>query len=139
MSMISYVQSVANKIINEHDDLDPIHIAHNLKRVELSFKPLTDNVNGFYKYISPNRQMIVINENLCGEELNMTIFHELSHYFLGHKNELLLNSSVTRDLKEEYQADLCGTCLYLNYIKKHRAFEDVIYPQRVCELMRLFK
>lgn len=137
--MISYIQSVADKIINEHDDLDPIHIANNLRRVELSFKPLTNNVNGLYKYISPNYQMIIINENLSGEELKMTLFHELSHYFLGHTNDTLLNCSITRNLKEEYQADLCGTCLYLQYVKQNRSHEDVIYPKRVYELMNNFK
>ena len=137
--MISYIQSVANEIINKYDDLNPIHIANNLKRVELSFKPLTNNVNGFYKYISPNNQMIVINENLCGEELKITLFHELSHYFLGHTNDLLLNCSITRNLKEEYQADLCGTCLYLQYVKQNMSHEDVVYPKRVYELMDHFK
>ncbi len=139
MSMISYIQSVANGIINKYDDLNPIHIANSLKRVELSFKPLTPNVNGFYKYVSPNIQMIVINEDLYGEELNMTLFHELSHYFLGHTNDILLNCSITRNLKEEYQADLCGTCLYLEYVKKHKSFEEIVYPKRVYELMKYIK
>lgn len=82
--------------------------------------------------------MIVINENLCDEEFNITLFHELSHYFLGHKNTLLLNSSITRDLKEEYQADLCGTYLYLHYIKQNKNSENIIYPKRVCEIMKRF-
>lgn len=138
MSMISYIQSIADKIIAEYDNLNPIHIAKSLKRVEFKAFPLTDNINGFYKYISPNKQMIVINENLCDEEFNITLFHELSHYFLGHKNTLLLNSSITRDLKEEYQADLCGTYLYLHYIKQNKNSESIIYPKRVCEIMKRF-
>lgn len=138
LSMISYIQSIADEVINDYDNLDPIYIAKSLKRVEFKLLPLTDNINGFYKYISPNRQMIVVNENLCGEKFYLTIFHELSHYFLGHKNALLLNSSITRDLKEEYQADLCSTYLYLQYIKKNRYFEDIVYPKRVCELIKFF-
>ena len=139
MSMISYIQSIADNIINEYDNLDPVYIAKSLKRVEFKLLPLTNNINGFYEYRSPNRQMIVVNENLHGEQFYLTIFHELSHYFLGHTNELLLNCSVTRDIKEEYEADLCGTCLYLQYIKQNRSHEDVIYPKRVYELMNHFK
>ncbi|CAG9702678.1 Putative Zn peptidase [Clostridium neonatale] len=139
LSMISYIQSIADEVINDYDNLDPVHIAKSLKRVEFKSLPLTDNINGFYKYISPNRQMIVVNENLCGENFNITLFHELSHYFLGHKNTLLLNSSITRDLKEEYQADLCSTYLYLQYVKKNRCFEDIVYPKRVYELMEHFR
>ena len=136
--MISYIQSIADEVINDYDDLDPIHIVNSLKRVEYNIQPLTKNINGFYKYISPNKQMIVINENLSDEIFNLTLFHELSHYFLKHKNTLLLNSSLTMNLKEEYQADLCATYLYIHYIKKHKSYDNVIYPKRVCELMQYF-
>lgn len=136
--MISYIQTIANEVINEYDDLDPVHIVKSLKRVEYNTQPLTNNINGFYKYISPNKQMIVVNENLSYESFYVTLFHELSHYFLGHKNTLLLNSSLTMDLKEEYEADLCATCLYLQYIKKHRCCDNIIYPERVSELMKYF-
>ncbi len=136
--MISYIQNVANGIIADYDDLNPVCIVKSLKRVEFNTQPLTNNINGFYKYISPNRQMIVVNENLSDENLKMTLFHELSHYFLGHKNTLLLNSSFTTYLKEEYQADLCATCLYLQYAKKHRSCDNIVYPKRVCELMKYF-
>lgn len=138
MSMISYIQSIANEVVNKYEDLDPEHIVKSLKRVEFSKKPLGENINGLYKYISPNRQMIIVNENLSDEIFNLTLFHELSHYFLKHKNTLLLNSSFTMDLKEEYQADLCATWLYLKYVKKHRCYEDIVYPERVCELMKHF-
>ena len=136
--MISYIQSVANVVIAEYEDLNPIHIVKSLKRVEFNTQPLTNNINGFYKYISANRQMIVINENLSDEIFNLTLFHELSHYFLKHKNTLLLNSSFTMDLKEEYEADLCATCLYLQYVKKRLCYKDIVYPERVCELMKHF-
>lgn len=138
MSNISYIQSVANDVIDEHEDLDPVHIVKSLKRVEYKTQPLTENINGFYKYISLNSQMIVVNNNLCGEDLHFTLFHELSHYFLKHTNTLLLNSSFTTHVKEEYDADLLGTYLYLNYVKKHRSYDDIIYPERVSELMKYF-
>lgn len=136
--MISYIQSVANGVIADYDDLNPVHIVKSLKRVEYNTQPLTKNINGFYKYISPNIQMIVVNENLSDEIFNFTLFHELSHYFLGHKNTLLLNSTLTMNLKEEYTADLCGAYLYLNYIKKHKCCDNVVYPERVYELMKYF-
>lgn len=136
--MVSYIQEVADNVISEYDNLNPIYIAKNLKRVQFAIEPLTNNVNGFYKYISPNRQMIVINENLTGEDFYLTLFHELSHYFLGHKNTLLLNSPVLTGIKEEFRADLCGTYLYMQYAKS-RDFETIIYPKRVFELMHYFK
>lgn len=52
------------KYINELGYLDPMLIVKNLKRIHFSIEPLTDSVNGFYNYISPNKQMIVINSNL---------------------------------------------------------------------------
>lgn len=136
--MISYIQSVANDVINDYDDLDPVRIVKSLKRVEYNTQPLTKNINGFYKYISPNKQMIVVNENLNTEDFYVTLFHELSHYFLKHKNALLLNSSLTANLKEEYEADLCATYLYLEYLKKHKYSDNVVYPKRVYELMKYF-
>lgn len=139
MNIVSYIQSIADKVIDKYDNLNPIHIVKSLKRVEFQTAPLTDNINGFYKYISPNRQMIVINENLSNEDFYMTLFHELSHYFLGHKNTLLLNSSFTSKLKEEYQADLFATYLYLHYVKKHCDAENITYPKRFYELIKYFK
>jgi Zn-dependent peptidase ImmA (M78 family) len=139
LSMISYIQGVADEVIADYDDLNPVHIVKSLKKVEYNTQPLTKNINGFYKYISQNRQMIVINENLSNENFCMTLFHELSHYFLKHTNSLLLNSSLTMNLKEEYEADLCATCLYLRYIKKYKDCDSIIYPQRVYELMKYFE
>lgn len=139
MSTVSYIKSIANKVIDEYDNLNPIDIVKSLKRVEFQTLPLTKNINGFYEYISPNKQMIVINENLSGEDFYITLFHELSHYFLEHKNDFLLNASFTSTLKEEYQADLLATYLYLHYIEKRCDYEDITYPKRVCELMKYFK
>lgn len=139
LSIISYIQSVADEVVKTYDeDLDPEHIVGSLKRVEFSKKPLTNNINGFYKYISPNQQMIVVNENLKSDDFKITLFHELSHYFLKHKNTLLLNSSFTMNIKEEYQAELCGAYLYMSYLKKHGDSDNMVYPERICNLMSRF-
>ena len=84
--------------------------------------------------------MIVINENLSEEMFNFTLFHELAHYFLGHKNTLLLNSSFTSTLKEEFQADLYATYMYLHYIEAYTScsLEEVSLPKRVNELIHYF-
>lgn len=140
LSIYRYIQDVADDVINTYESARPLDIVKSLKRVEFKILPLTDSVNGFYKYISPNRQMIVINENLTEEMFNFTLFHELAHYFLKHKNSLLLNSSFTSNLKEEYQADLYATYMYINYVKKysHNALDDNFLPVRVNELMHHF-
>ncbi|MBS5927202.1 MAG: ImmA/IrrE family metallo-endopeptidase [Clostridium sp.] len=138
--MYRYIQDVADDVINTYESIKPIDIVNSLKRVEFKILPLTNSVNGFYKYISPNKQMIVINENLSKEMFNFTLFHELAHYFLGHKNTLLLNSSVTSMLKEEFQADLYATYMYLNYINNssYESSNNNYLPNRVKELLHYF-
>ncbi|MFR4997402.1 ImmA/IrrE family metallo-endopeptidase [Clostridium sp.] len=140
MSIYRYIQDVADDVINTYESIKPIDIVNSLKRVEFKILPLTNSVNGFYKYISPNKQMIVINENLSKEMFNFTLFHELAHYFLGHKNTLLLNSSVTSMLKEEFQADLYATYMYLNYINNssYESSNNNYLPNRVKELLHYF-
>ncbi|MDU2121411.1 MAG: ImmA/IrrE family metallo-endopeptidase [Clostridium celatum] len=140
MSIYRYIQNVADNVIDTYDSVRPLDIVKNLKRVEFKVLPLTNSINGFYKYISPNRQMIVINENLSEEMFNFTLFHELAHYFLGHKNTLLLNSSFTSTLKEEFQADLYATYMYLHYIEAYTScsLEEVSLPKRVNELIHYF-
>ena len=140
MSIYRYIQNVADNVIDTYDSVRPLDIVKNLKRVEFKVLPLTNSINGFYKYISPNRQMIVINENLTEEMFNFTLFHELAHYFLGHKNTLLLNSSFTSTLKEEFQADLYATYMYLHYIEAYTScsLEEVSLPKRVNELIHYF-
>lgn len=122
------------RYINELGYLDPMLIVKNLKRVHFSIEPLTDSINGFYNYISPNKQMIVINSNLTEEEFQFTLFHELGHYFLGHKDKLLLNSSFTMNLKEEYQADLFATYMYVNYKNIDYLDNKTLLPKKVSEL-----
>lgn len=141
MSIYStYIQNVADNVINTYESAKPLDIVKSLKRVEFKILPLTNSINGFYKYISPNEQMIVINENLSEEMFTFTLFHELGHYFLNHKNSLLLNSSITSTLKEEFQADLYATYMYINYIKKYldSSCENFYLPPRASELLHYF-
>ena len=142
MNCVKCIKFEADKIIkkyvNELGYLDPMLIVKNLKRVHFSIEPLSDSVNGFYNYISPNKQMIIINSNLSEEEFNFTLFHELGHDFLGHKDKLLLNSSFTMNLKEEYQADLFATYMYMNYKDINQSKDICIYPKRISELKEKF-
>lgn len=140
LSIYRYIQDVADDVINTYESIRPVDIVKSLKRVEFKILPLTDSVNGFYKYISPNRQMIVINENLNEEMFIFTLFHELAHYFLGHKNTLLLNSSFTSSQKEEFHADLYATYMYLTYKKENsiETLDNSLFPNRVKELIHHF-
>lgn len=141
LSIYRYIQDVADDVINTYESTRPLDIVKSLKRVEFKILPLTDSVNGFYKYLSYNRQMIVVNGNLDEDLFNFTLFHELAHYFLGHKNAMLLNSPITSTRKEEFQADLCATYLYMNYIKKcsFEELDEIYLPKRVTELMHHFR
>lgn len=140
MSIYRYIQDVADNVINTYESIRPIDIVKSLKRVEFKILPLTNSVNGFYKYISPNRQMIVINETLSEGIFIFSLYHELGHYFLNHRKSLLLNSSFTSDRKEEYQADLYATYMYINYMKNYSfdSLEESYFPKRVTELMHYF-
>lgn len=133
--MYNYIRNIADKTIEKFGDINPINIATSLKRVQFCTATLTPNINGFYKYISLNKQMIVINDSLQEEEFYFVLFHELAHYFLGHKDTLLLNSQFTMNLKEEYQADLFATYMYMKYRKDSLNYN---YPIRVKELMKKF-
>lgn len=141
MSIYRYIQDVADNVINTYESIKPIDIVMSLRRVEFKVLPLTDAVNGFYKYISPNRQMIVINENLQEDMFLFSLYHELGHYFLNHRKSLLLNSSFTSNRKEEFQADLYATYMYINYIKKYSfdSLEKSYLPKRVTELLHYFR
>ena len=141
MSIYKYIQDVADNVINTYESIKPIDIVMSLRRVEFKVLPLTDAVNGFYKYISPNRQMIVINENLQEDMFLFSLYHELGHYFLNHRKSLLLNSSFTSNRKEEFQADLYATYMYINYIKKYSfdSLEKSYLPKRVTELLHYFR
>lgn len=141
MSIYKYIQSVADDVINTYESIRPIDIVGNLKRVEFKTLPLTNSVNGFYKYISQNKQMIVVNENLSDEMFIFTLFHELGHYFLEHKHQLLLNSSYTSTIKEEFQADLYATYMYMNYMEKYfiDSLNTTKLPSRVSELSHYFR
>lgn len=140
MSIYRYIQGVADNVINTYESSKPLDIVNSLKRVEFKILPLSNSVNGFYKYISHNKQMIVINENLTEEMFTFTLFHELGHYFLEHTNELLLNSSFTSTHKEEFQADLYATYMYINYLEKHSidSLENYSLPPRAKELIHYF-
>ncbi|WP_338630871.1 ImmA/IrrE family metallo-endopeptidase [Clostridium baratii] len=140
MSIIPYIKTLSDDLIKKFDSTNPVELVHQLKRVEFAVQPLSESVNGFFNYISPNKQMIVINSNLSEENFKFTLFHELGHYFLGHKDTLLLNSSYTMNLKKEYQADLFATYMYLNYIQNYDfdSFANVYFPNRVKELMHYF-
>lgn len=142
MNCVTYIKFEADKLIekytNEIGYLDPMLIVKKLKRVHFSTEPLSDSVNGFFNYISPNKQMIVVNSNLSEEEFKFTLFHELGHYFLGHKDTLLLNSSFTMNSKEEYQADLFATYIYTNYRNLNYLDDETLLPKRVSQLKEKF-
>lgn len=96
-------------MIKKHKTTDPVEIINKYKNITLIYVPLSQNINGYYKYISEKKQLIVINSNLDEQHQQLALFHELGHYKLKHKGRLLLNSPSISNIKEEYEADVFAT------------------------------
>lgn len=139
MYIESYIKSLGNKIIRKYGSCNPIELINERKNLTLNFVPLTKSVNGLYKYISKKRQMIIINENLNGLDLQFALFHEFSHYSLEHKGEILLARSTTSYRKEEYEADLLAVYLFIRHNNiTANDVNSMVLPKRVKELAGKF-
>lgn len=133
------IKSLSNKIIKKYGTSNPLTLIKGRKNITFNLISLSKNVNGLYTYISEKKQMILINKNLNGAELEFALFHEFAHYILGHRGEILLACTNTSSRKEEYEADLFATYMFLtnNLITKDN-IDDSTLPYRARQLAEKF-
>jgi Zn-dependent peptidase ImmA (M78 family) len=136
---VKYIREAADKLIKEEQTIDPVALLNSRKSVTCSFVPMSDNVNGLYKYISAKKQILSVNDYLEGLERQYASFHELGHVVFKHRGRLLLNCPGVNDIKEEYEADLFSTYMVIrhNGITKQNA-DEFFLPKRVSELIYKF-
>lgn len=139
MCNCNYIKDTIDKLVKKHNTTNPLEIIKSNKNLTLTFMDLSSNINGLYKYSSEKVQMIIINKNIDEYSKMFTLFHELGHSKLGHRGALLLNSPTTKDLKEEYEADLFATYFFIkhNCIKKEN-IDNIVMPKRAKELAHKF-
>jgi Zn-dependent peptidase ImmA (M78 family) len=136
---VKYIRDAADRLIKRQHTTDPVELLDSRKSVSYKYVPMSDNVNGLYKYISPKKQILSINNYLEGLQRQYASFHELGHVVFKHKGRLLLNCLGVSDIKEEYEADLFSTYMVMrhNGITKENVDEFVL-PKRVRELIHKF-
>lgn len=139
MYIEKYVRKKADRLVKAHGTSDPEKLIKGKKSVTFDFLPMNDNLNGFYKYISPKKQIASVNDYLEGLVRQYACFHELGHVEFKHKGRLLLNAPGNNDRKEEYEADLFATYM----VVKHNGItlenvEEFVLPKRVGELIHKF-
>lgn len=133
------IKGNVEKFIKKYGTSDPEKIVKNMKNLDFAYEPLSENLNGYYLYLSEKRQIIRVNENLQDTLRQFTLFHELSHNVSKHKGKLLLNTTNISNIKEEYEADLCATYMFIvhNKITKEN-INEIKIPSRAKDLIDKF-
>jgi Zn-dependent peptidase ImmA (M78 family) len=134
-----YVRGKVDKLIKKQGTSDPSKLLASKKSVTINYLPMSDNINGLYKYISPKKQFLAVNDDLEGLVRDYACFHELGHVELKHKGKLLLNAPGINDRKEEYEADLFATyALVKHHCITLENISEFFLPKRVNELIHKF-
>ncbi|UZQ51627.1 ImmA/IrrE family metallo-endopeptidase [Clostridium kluyveri] len=139
MYIENYVKKSINKLIKKYDTDDMIDIVYNNKNLCIYFCKLTKNLNGYYKYLSPKQQLLVVNENLSKQGKQCALFHEYGHCLLKHKGKTFSNSISGAYTKEEYEADMVSAYMFIvhNSIDNER-INEIVLPPRVMYLVCKF-
>lgn len=136
----NYIKGIIDTLIKRYGTSEPEELIKAKKNVDFAYEPLTNDVNGYYIYISEKRQIVRINENLDVLGRQLALFHELGHCIMMHKGKLLLNCSTTIcNRKEEYEAELFAAYFF----KLHNGIireniNDFTIPIKNKELMMRF-
>lgn len=133
------VREKADRLVKKQRTSDPDALLKSKKSITFDYIPMNGIINGLYKYISPKKQILAVNDCLQGLERQYASFHELGHAVFEHKGRLLLNCPGISDIKEEYVADLFATYMVVkhNSITKENV-DEYRLPERVGELIHKF-
>jgi len=139
LSVKNNIIAMVDELIKNEGTTNPMDLIKNKKNLTFQYSQLSDNVKGYYLYISEKKQILAVNETLQGCEKQFTLFHEFGHCIMKHKGDLLLNSFSTESRKQEYMADLFATYMFVvhNHITKDNV-NDFILPKRARELIHNF-
>ncbi|MBV4430720.1 ImmA/IrrE family metallo-endopeptidase [Clostridium tyrobutyricum] len=139
MYIENYVRKTINGLIEKYGTSNMIDIVHSNKNLCIYFCSLTEDLNGCYKYFSPKRQIVVINEDLSEHGKQCALFHEYGHCVLEHKGKTFSNSISAAYTKEEYEADMVSAYMFLvhNHIDNER-INEIVLPDRVMSLIYKF-
>lgn len=135
----NHVKKCVNSLIKKYGTSNMIDIVYTNKNLCIWFCELTDDVNGYYKYFSPRKQIMVINENLTRHGKQCALFHEYGHCLLKHKGKTFSNSNSSVYTKEEYEADMVSAYMFIvhNHIDNER-INEIVLPPRVMYLVSKF-
>lgn len=135
----NYIKNVVNKLIRQQGTTDAEELIKSRKNLTFEYESLSENIKGFYTFISEKKRIMAVNEDLEGYEKQFTLYHELGHCVLNHKGEMLLNCPSTKCRKEEYEADLFAAYIFTlhNNITKDN-INELLLPTRAKGLINKF-
>lgn len=119
---------------------NPEELIKGMKNVNFTYELLSDELNGYYLYISEKKQIVRVHENLNYSNRQYVVSHEIGHCALNHRGTILFEYVNTiSNRKEEYEADLFATYLFIrhNEITKENLHEFMI-PERIKGLIYKF-
>lgn len=135
----NYVKKTIDKLAKKYCTNNMIEVVYSNKNLFIHQESLTEDVNGYYTYISPKRQILIINSDLSQYSRESALFHEYGHALLKHKGKLLTNSPSLAYTKKEYHADMVSAYMFLvhNHIDNDR-INEIVLPDRIMHLIYKF-
>jgi Zn-dependent peptidase ImmA (M78 family) len=141
MSKKNLIITMADELIESQGTTNPEELIKSRESVTFQYTSLTDNVRGLYIYINEENQLLTVDEALKGYDKQFTLFHELGHNILDHRGDVLLSSLSIKGRKEEYDANLFATYMFIrhNNITKENVGDFVLPKTAMLYIDRFLK
>lgn len=140
MYIENYIKKIVDNLVSKMGTSNPEELIKGMKNVNFTYELLSDELNGYYLYISEKKQIVRVHENLNYSNRQYVVSHEIGHCALKHRGTILFEYVNTiSNRKEEYEADLFATYLFIrhNEITKENLNEFMI-PERIKDLIYKF-
>ncbi|MEG0772874.1 ImmA/IrrE family metallo-endopeptidase [Clostridium sp.] len=134
------IEKTVNRLIKKNKTSNPEELIRSMKNVDFAYEPLTENLHGYYFYISEKRQIVRVDEFLNYFSKQYVLFHELAHIISKHRGTILFDClNTVSNLKEEYEADLIATYMFVRHNEITASnVDDFVLPKRASELVHKF-